>query len=41
MEESRIRELAAAEGFAAAAVIPVNELVFVPEYRKYCEENSC
>lgn len=41
MEESRIRELVAAEGFAAAAVIHVNGLVFVPEYRKYCEENSC
>ena len=28
-------------GFANAAVIDVKDLVFVPEYRKFCEENLC
>lgn len=28
-------------GFTNAAVIDTSELVYVPEYRKYCEENLC
>lgn len=28
-------------GFAHAAVIDAKELVYIPEYRKYCEENIC
>ena len=28
-------------GFANAAVIDVKDLVFVPEYRQFCEENLC
>ena len=30
-----------AAGFADAAVISTKEFVFVPEYRKYCEQNLC
>lgn len=32
---------ALAIGFAHAAIIKTSELVYVPEYRKYCEENRC
>lgn len=32
---------ALAIGFANAAIIKVSELVYRPEYRKYCEENLC
>lgn len=28
-------------GFFDAAIMPVSELVIVPEYRKFCEENLC
>ena len=31
--------LAKAAGFTAAALMPVRELVVVPEYRKFCEQN--
>ena len=31
--------MALAMGFAHAAIIKVSELVYVPEYRRYCEEN--
>ena len=34
-------KLALAVGFDHAAVMPVSELVIVPEYRKYCEMNYC
>lgn len=34
-------ECAKGLGFDAAAVMPVAELVVVPEYRKFCEENLC
>lgn len=33
--------LAKAAGFTAAALMPVRELVVVPEYRKFCEQNLC
>ena len=28
-------------GFSGAAVMDTKELVFVPEYRTFCEENLC
>lgn len=28
-------------GFTAAAFLPVSELIVVPEYRMFCEENLC
>ena len=28
-------------GFSAAALIDTKDLVFVPEYRMYCEQNAC
>ena len=33
--------LAKTLGFTDAALLPVRELVVVPEYRKYCEQNLC
>lgn len=33
--------LAKAMGFTAAALLPVEKLVVVPEYRSFCEENLC
>ena len=33
--------LAKASGFTDAALIPVEKLVVVPEYRKFCEQNLC
>lgn len=41
MLEDVLLTKALAAGFKHAAVIDVNELVYVPEYRKYCEENLC
>lgn len=41
MDEKTICRMAEQEGFAAAAVIPTADLVFVPEYRVFCEQNSC
>ena len=32
---------AKALGFTQAALMPVSELVIVPEYRMFCEENLC
>ena len=37
----RVHELAKELGFGEAAILPVNDLVVVEEYRKYCEENIC
>ncbi len=37
----RMKKTAREMGFSEAEVIPVSQLVFVPEYRKYCEENAC
>ena len=28
-------------GFSDAAVMKTDKLVFVPEYRVFCEENAC
>lgn len=33
--------LAKASGFTSAALLPVRELVVVPEYRRFCEQNLC
>lgn len=38
---SKMLDKALANGFAKAAVIDAKELVYVPEYRKFCEENLC
>lgn len=32
---------AKALGFSDAAVMDTGELVFKPEYRRFCEENQC
>ena len=34
-------EEAKALGFSDAAVISTDQLVFVPEYRVFCEDNLC
>ncbi|MDO4179346.1 MAG: DUF2284 domain-containing protein [Phascolarctobacterium sp.] len=34
-------EFAKSIGFVNAKVLSVKQLVYVPEYRKYCEENLC
>ena len=33
--------MAKASGFTDAAVLPVRELVVVPEYRRFCAQNLC
>ena len=33
--------LAKTAGFTDAALLPVRELVVVPEYRRFCEQNLC
>ena len=33
--------LAKISGFTDAAFLPVRELVVVPEYRRFCEQNLC
>lgn len=38
---STLIELAINRGFHNASVIDVEQLTFVPEYRKYCEDNLC
>lgn len=41
MEEEKIIAYAVEEGFAAAAVVDTNKIVFDPMFRPYCEENLC
>lgn len=41
MTDNEIINKALALGFVKAAIIDVDKLVCVPEYRKYCEENLC
>ncbi len=36
-----LTEAALKIGFSAAAVMETKELIIVPEYRKYCEQNLC
>ena len=38
---SNLIELAIRRGFNNASIIDVEQLTFVPEYRRYCEENLC
>lgn len=41
MDERIIKDIAQEAGFVKAAVIPTDELVFVHEFRRYCEQNAC
>lgn len=41
MNEKLINDIARQTGFKMASLIPTEALVFVPEYRKYCEQNDC
>ena len=41
MNEQDILHLAANEGFTAAAILPMDEVVFEPAFRPYCEQNLC
>ena len=41
MEQEKIIAYAVEEGFAAAAVVDTNSIVFDPMFRPYCEENLC
>ena len=37
--QTNMTEEARKQGFGHMAFLPVEQLVFVPEYRKYCEQN--
>ena len=39
--QTNMTEEARKQGFGHMAFLPVEQLVFVPEYRKYCEQNLC
>ncbi len=41
MTEEKIISYAVEEGFAAAAVVNTEDIVFDPSFRPYCEENLC
>ena len=41
MTESEIIQLAITEGFAAAAIVNTDQIVFDPSFRPYCAENLC
>ena len=41
MNEQTMIDLAVSEGFAAAAVVDTDQIVFDPMFRPYCEENLC
>ena len=41
MDEQFLIDTALATGFTNVAVMDVKDLVYVPEYRKFCEENLC
>ncbi|MGI6069921.1 MAG: DUF2284 domain-containing protein [Blautia sp.] len=41
MDKERMIDIALEEGFAEAAVIPVEELVFRKEFREICRINDC
>ena len=41
MTEKEMLRLAAEEGFERSAVLDTAELVFMPEFRAYCEANVC
>ena len=41
MTEDRMIQLAIAEGFANAAIVSTEDIVFDPSFRPYCQENLC
>ena len=41
MESEKMIQYAVAEGFAAAAVVDTDQIVFDPAFRPYCAENLC
>lgn len=41
MTEEQIISAAVQEGFAAAAIVDTDRIVFDPSFRPYCEENLC
>ena len=41
MQETKMVQWAAEEGFAAAAVINTDQIIFDPSFRPYCAENLC
>ncbi len=41
MDQKTLEHIVKHEGFEKAAEISTDDLVFVPEYRKFCEENAC
>lgn len=41
MDEKLINEIALQAGFAGVCRIPTSELVFVHDFRKFCEQNDC
>lgn len=41
MNYEKIKETALSAGFTAVSLIPTADLVFRPEYRKYCADNEC
>ena len=41
MTQTEMIQRALAEGFASAAVIPMDKVVFDSSFRPYCEENLC
>ena len=41
MNAEKMIQYAVEEGFAAAAIVDTDEIVFDPSFRPYCEENLC
>lgn len=41
MTEKEMISMAETQGFAQAAIIPTDKIVFDPSFRPYCEENLC
>lgn len=39
--EEKILRLAWESGFSAVSIIDTKDFIFVPEYRRFCEENRC
>ena len=41
MEQEKMIAYAIEEGFAAAAIVDTDKIVFDPAFRPYCAENLC
>ena len=41
MKDAMLIQYAKEEGFAVAAVVSTDQIVFDPAFRPYCEENLC